>query len=493
MAQPGTAIIAAGMGVLMLTPAVTQWLEGRGLDIELCAKLGIDATTRAGGEAVVVPFVRGGETVNRKYRKLSPGQNEAAWSQDSGGEQILWNEDILRDESLTSQPVIITEGEWDAIAAIQCGFQRTVSVPNGAPSASLGTEGGVKYRYLDDTTLQRLRKSPCVVLAADQDEPGAALMQDLAIRIGTHKCKFLRYPKGCKDLNDALKRYGQKGVVETLNRAKWFDVPGLKTWDDMPDRPRVQAFNHGIEGLDQLCRIRPGDLSVIAGYANFGKSALALNIACNMNRKYDWKVLLGSLEDEKPDLEMKLMTVHTGMLMRDIPEVMKTEAREWIRQSFVFMQFDPDDGNGDLAAVLDIMAAAVTRHDVKLIVLDPWNEIEHDRPPGMSLTEYVGKALRMIRRFARKYMVHVMIVAHPAKQQKLKDGSLPELSLYDVSDSAHFANKSDLGIIVGRNEDGTSTISVRKVKYQPQMGEVGEVTLRFIRERGEFVKAEESA
>lgn len=462
-----------------MNPASETWLSERALDPELCVRLGIESTQRAGGEAIVIPYTRNGEVVNRKYRALTGG-----WSQDSGGTQCLWNEDCLRDTTLEDQPPIITEGEWDALAAIQAGYPKTLSVPNGAPSKQVEHDGP-KYRYLDDV-LPLLHKAPYVILAADGDEPGANLLHDLSIRIGTHRCKFLRYPKGCKDLNQALEKYGTKGVVETINRAQWMDVSGLKLWSDIPDRPKVPAFNHGVDGLEHLFRIRPGDFSVLTGYANHGKSQLALNIAGNMIVRHDWKVLLGSLEDEKPDLEMKLATFYAGMLRKDMPETIADEAREWISRNFVFMHFDPDADGADLAQVLDIMAAAVTRHDVKMIVLDPWNEIEHDRPPGMSLTEYVGKSLRLIRRFARKYMVHVMVCAHPAKPQKLKDGSYPEATLYDISDSAHWANKSDLGIVVTRNGDDTTTVKTKKVKYQPTMGVLGEATLQFDKSRGTY-------
>jgi len=40
--------------------------------------------------------------------------------------------------------------------------------------------------------------------AVDGDPPGAALLADLALRLGKSRCRWLRYPAGCKDLNDVL-------------------------------------------------------------------------------------------------------------------------------------------------------------------------------------------------------------------------------------------------------------------------------------------------
>jgi hypothetical protein len=54
--------------------------------------------------------------------------------QDAGAPRSFWNEDVLRDSSLAGEPLVITEGEFDALAAIQAGFLRTISVPDGAGS-----------------------------------------------------------------------------------------------------------------------------------------------------------------------------------------------------------------------------------------------------------------------------------------------------------------------------------------------------------------------
>jgi twinkle protein len=42
-----------------------------------------------------------------------------------------------------------------------------------------------------------------IILATDGDGPGVNLMNDLAIRLGKARCKFVRYPKETKDFNEA--------------------------------------------------------------------------------------------------------------------------------------------------------------------------------------------------------------------------------------------------------------------------------------------------
>jgi twinkle protein len=57
----------------------------------------------------------------------------------------------------------------------------------------------------------------------------------------------------------------------------------------------------------------------------------------------------------------------------------------------------------------------VLRHGVRLVILDPWNELEHKMRQGENETFYIGRALRAIKRFAKVYDVAFWIVAHPTK------------------------------------------------------------------------------
>src|SRR5262249_55494170 len=120
-------------------------LSGRGLEIELMVKLGVGASHKLGGDAIGIPYFDGEARVGCKHRTLSGGKR---FAQDVGSRQILWNVNCLRDESLKDHPLVITEGELDAVAAIQAGYPRVVSVPGGAPRESLKDDTGKKYGFL---------------------------------------------------------------------------------------------------------------------------------------------------------------------------------------------------------------------------------------------------------------------------------------------------------------------------------------------------------
>ena len=108
-----------------------EWLETRGLDPALAEKLGLETVTRGGAAWLAVPYLEAGEVINHKYRRTS----EKDHRMDEGAPLALWNADCLSDPRLRNgqAPLLMTEGEWDAIAAIQSGCPCTFSVPNGAP------------------------------------------------------------------------------------------------------------------------------------------------------------------------------------------------------------------------------------------------------------------------------------------------------------------------------------------------------------------------
>src|SRR2546423_1665988 len=117
---------------MTMTAAIMAALEARGLDIELADRLGFSSARRGDGEALVIPFRRGGEIVRRKYRRFDVAEGEGPkWTQDKGGPKLAFNEDCLRDPELQGKPLIITEGEFDAFAALQAGLAKSISVPDG--------------------------------------------------------------------------------------------------------------------------------------------------------------------------------------------------------------------------------------------------------------------------------------------------------------------------------------------------------------------------
>ena len=425
-----------------------------------------------------IPYTRAGKVVGHKFRTL---EGEKKFYQAKGSEQCLYNVDAI--EEAKGQPVVITEGEMDAAIALQCGFV-AVSVPNGAPMQAIN-DGTVKYAYLKD-----IPEDADIILAFDADEAGAALFHDVTLLIKTPKLRFVTYPPECKDLNDVFLKFGADGVMRCINGAQSVKINGLYTMAELPPLPEGAVFDCPIPGMADLYKLRLGDFAVIVGVPGFGKTTAVNQIAFDMAQKHGWKVCFASFEQRpQTDHLRALRVLYAGRPHNLIGKAEREDADKFINERFVFIVPSLDD-EVDLKFLLQKMRVAVLQYGANLIVIDPWNEIEHTHDPGMTTTQYVGFAIKQLKRFAAKYRVHLILVAHPAKMTRSKDGKYPMPSLYDCADSSHFYNKSDIGIIVHRESEYT-VIKVAKCRYHNLIGKVGEVHLEFDDYKGRFVSQEE--
>jgi twinkle protein len=74
-----------------------------------------------------------------------------------------------------------------------------------------------------------------IILCTYDDDAGNALREDVATAFGRSRCKWVRYPKGCHDLNEALRQFGVRGVQETIRRAPWLAVPDIYAMSELPE------------------------------------------------------------------------------------------------------------------------------------------------------------------------------------------------------------------------------------------------------------------
>lgn len=457
---PGCGTASTVAGAAFIHPKHEEWLENRGLDPELARKFGIETRREGGANWIAIPYVERGRVINHKYRMAS----EKRHRMDEGSPLSLWNHDALLQDH--DQPLIVTEGEWDALAAIQAGFKRCVSVPNGAPAkATENLEESARYQFLwrSKDLIDQVKQ---IILAVDGDEPGRTLAADLARWFGPERCRFVQYPEGVKDLNDVLGIYGAPSVSEILNAAKPYPVKGLYKLGDFPEPPPTTSLTVGIEGLDSLFQLTLGTFTVISGWAGHGKTSLLMRMLANLMER-GVNVALGSFETlPRPILERRLRSC----LYRCGEFGPKAEthgpADDLIakRLNVIAHTARDEDTELDLDYIIELAKVAVLRDGVRLLVLDPWNEIEHKRRSDESETEYTSRAIRSLKRFALNYECAVWLVAHPRKPHT--DGNPKPPSLYDLAGSAHFANKADYGLIVHRDDMAGTQIETRVVKVR---------------------------
>jgi twinkle protein len=485
------------------TVAALTWFAERGISAEVVRRNKVGSTRtwipslRTEVDCIAFPYHRGGEVVNVKFRALAAKE----FAQVKDAEKILYGLDDIVD----TKTAIIVEGECDKLALEEAGFRHVVSVPDGAVAKV--KEGAPdpddrKFEYLANSAAQ-LDRLERIVLATDADGPGQALAEELARRLGKDRCWRVRWPDGNdaqrKDANDVLQHDGAQVLRECIERAEPYPISGLHGISDFADETlalyragRKHGHSTGWPSLDEFMTIRPGELTVLTGIPNGGKSEFVDALMVNLATRYGWRFAVCSFENPPEEHVAKLTEKHLGVPFWDGPRERMTEAEllkamAWVEDRFYLIR--ADDEAPTIEWILERARGAVMRHGVRGLVIDPYNEIEHRRPASMTETEYVSQLLGKVKRFAQAHEVHVWFVAHPAKM--LRDGgTIPAPTLYDISGSANWANKADLGVVVHRdpNKDPLATeIYVRKVRFK-QVGKIGVVTLRYDRATGRYAE-----
>lgn len=496
-----------------------QWFEDlRQISGETLIKSGVYSARRAAhgaedrtpipdpnGNIVAFPFIDGGREIGAKYRTT----DKRFW-QKPGVRKTFFNADILDDPSLHdgTNALVITEGEIDALSLIEAGYPFVVSVPDGAPpardkdgklievpktTAGIDPEHDEKYSFIFNNW-DRLKRVKRIIIATDADEPGQRLAEELVRRLDRVRCLWITYPVDCKDMNEVLVEHGASAVVSVIANAKPYPVSGLYRLSEIPDEPEIQAMSTGWHRLDPLLKVYTPALMVVTGFAGQGKSTWTEQLVAQLARDYGWVCAIASFEMRiRPSITDTLGTVLLDKPrwitspLGDREEVWTVHNHAyvdaWIERQFVFIGPDPqnDEQDHSLEWLIETAEAAVIRHGSRVLLIDPWNEIDHLREKGESGSDYVGRAIRALKRFSKKFGVLVIVVAHPTKSAM---GKTPEhVSLYDISDSAHFANKADIGVVVARmgnpETDNEAAVIVKKIRYQPETGKPGQRMFAF--------------
>lgn len=471
---------------LQLSIEHAKWLEAvRKIPCELAAEMGVVSK----GDSLAFEFRQNGVVSFLKVRT----PDKRFWIEPKGAALCLWNEDCLSEPS-GSAPLIITEGEIDALSFLAAGGTRVVSVPNGA--AGRPGEGDINpaddhqfsYLWEGNKLHHGLRSFSKIILATDADHPGQVLRDELAVRLGRSRCWYVTYPEGCKDANEVLARLGVDALVDVMAGAKPMVPDRLVSFSDIPSRAENPRYSSGWAGLDDYLMIVPPELIVVTGTPGAGKSQWTLALCANLARVHGLKGAILQFED-KPDRNRNDLMRYARSWEQQDKAIKENGASAWVDRMFKTIapteDFDQDtDFNLDwLRATIE---EAATRHEARWVLVDPWNEVEHVWRINDTETGYTNQALRQLKALTRRFQIALIIVTHPSKG----GGSKPigEMSLYDISGSAAWKNKADHGVIISRETPTAieTHVKIDKSKDFKTMGRPGVVRMKFEPERASF-------
>jgi twinkle protein len=344
----------------------------------------------------------------------------------------------------------------------------------------------MRLQYLDNCYeyFVNMRK---IIIATDNDNVGKALKEELSRRLGKDRCFEIQYPQDCKDANDVLKLHGKETLASLIELARELPIDGIVNHDDLAndvlnyyENGYPQGTKTGIEGFDEYLQLMPGQFTTVTGAPGHGKSEWVDNMIAHTAVKSGWKWAVCSFENTPAALHAtKLVEKLSGKAFdfRKDPTNRVSSGDinmllTFIGSNFAFI----NTGNTDITldGILAKTGELVARKGINGLLIDPWNYIEHKIPVGMPETLYISESLTKIKHAAMKYGIHIILIAHPAKLQKPLGQKKYEVpTMYSISGSAHFNNKTDNGLTVYRDfETGNVQIHIQKVRYS-WLGKIG--------------------
>jgi twinkle protein len=467
------------------------WFAGRGISAATVERMGIHLQRKyvprlqAEANCIAFPYEWAGALRNVKYRDADKN-----FFQEKNPEPVLYNADAIK----PGEDLIFVEGEMDVLAFIEAGFDRVVSLPNGAPDKP-EQEEAKRYDPLA-THASELEAAGRILIATDMDGPGEMLAQELSRRLGKDRCWRIRFPVSgdsqIKDANECLMRFGADGVKDSFDAAEPWPIDGLHSVSDF--RQEVLDLYDGLgpkpmsccmgPDMDKAFKVIPGQFVVVTGIPNHGKTRWLAQVIVGMSRTHGWKWAMFSPETGVPSTLVDLSELVIGLPFYDGPTERMArpdleKALDWLEENNLVI--DSAEHTPSIDWILERAKAAVLRKGIRGLVIDPYNEIEAGRPSSMTETEFVSQLISKCKQFAKRYEVAVFIVAHPKKIDNPGGGKEPAPGMYDIAGSAHWRNKADAGIVVYRDfEERCTFVMSQKIRRQPMCGTPGTVKFWFM-------------
>jgi len=479
-----------------LDPIIIEWFAKRGISAKTLELMrvtyGIDwmpanhnQRSPKGGNCRTIHFnyYRRGELVSTKLRSGDKCFRQAT----AGCEQILYNLDGIEN----TPECYIVEGEMDALTLAEIGYTCVVSVPDGGADKAM--------HWLADYYEEYFANKQTIYICVDNDNVGSDLCRNLQKHFDPASCVIVTDygtkadGSPCKDVNECLMHCGADTLRKKLANGRTVRPEGDadmqllgEDLDELYLHGLPQGTPIGFPNLDPFVRLEKGRLVIITGTPGSGKSQFIDQIAVKLNVNHGWRFSMFSPEMMPLSLHMAmLVSKFTGKHFdkESINQSLYDKAKERVIDSFHFI----DPASYDLDEILAIAKFQIRKYGCDALVLDPWNDLTFNGE-GITKTDDINSALLKILTFTQQQHIVTIVMAHPSKVARNKDGSMPKISLSDISGSIHFYNRADIGIVLTRHsEEGKdyTEITVQKMRFA-NLGKVGDTYFKYQTGVGRF-------
>lgn len=248
-----------------------------------------------------------------------------------------------------------------------------------------------------------------------------------------------------------------------------------------------------FESVDKIFRRVPGQLNVLSGIGNHGKSSWQQQMdivdAVKTGGKFAYfgpegypakrwyNQIIQTLVGKSTHLQAR-NRMSRGELER---------AMDFVDTHFLYV-YPPEMPTPEY--MIERFVESIIKHQLKGVTIDPWNQLLHSMQKRDDV--YLAEALTKFERFAQQYQVLLTIITHPNRTGKKEDGNYEAPDVYDLNGGPVWNARSTNIYTYHRPyystnpNDPTCELIFRKIKDQSLMGVPGTVTLDYDRETFRF-------
>lgn len=260
----------------------------------------------------------------------------------------------------------------------------------------------------------------------------------------------------------------------------------------------------GVDQVDRHFKFKPGEITLISGIGNYGKSTYwgwILLMRCIVHG--DKFAIFSPEENPAQEFYFNLTEMLIGSncaydtryspetLMERPDRAIFQRAYDWISDHIFFVY--PETIAPTPEYIKERFLELIIKKRVNGVLIDPFNQLTNDYSKNGARTDkYLETFLSDCKRFAQANNVFFNIIAHPKQMIKQQDGNYPCPDVFDIADGAMWNNKMDNILIYHRPVHQTSPLDPlcefhsKKIRRQKTVGAKGYYDFQYDRKKRRF-------
>ena len=252
----------------------------------------------------------------------------------------------------------------------------------------------------------------------------------------------------------------------------------------------------GIKDLDYLFKPKRGEITLLTGIGNYGKTAWQKSQLLSRIIVYGEKIATFSPEDTPAEeyfhdfVEMLLGCECTPFNPNRPSDEVYEAAYDFISKHIFYISAEMLSPTPQY--IKEKFLELIVQEKVDFCCIDPFNQMTNDyKGFGGRTDKYLETLLADFSRFAKKNDVYFWVIAHPKLMERDRSGNYKCPDVFDVNDGAMWNNKMDNITVYHRPFAQTDVnnplaeFHTKKIKKK-SVGRKGFVSVEYIWERRRF-------